>query len=105
MAGSETTGHTIAWTLYFLSKNPAAMAKLEAELDAAGLLVTEQRPQPREFAYADISKLRYLDCVIKVRPFCQSILHLQRSLPGICDTPHFLYTPFVYHPGNDMECC
>ena len=52
---------------YFLVQHPQAMARLEAELDAAGLLVTAQRPQPRAFTYADISKLRYLDCVIKVR--------------------------------------
>lgn len=43
------------------------MAKLEAELDAAGLLVTAERREPRAFTFADISKLRYLDCIIKVR--------------------------------------
>ena len=47
------------------------MARLEAELDAAGLLVTAERPQPRAFTFADISKLRYLDCVIKVRVVSQ----------------------------------
>jgi hypothetical protein len=46
--------------------NPKAMAKLEAELDEAGLLKTEANPRPREMTYADISKLHYLDCVIKV---------------------------------------
>ena len=51
---------------YFLAKHPQAMAKLEAELDAAGLLVTAQRPRPRAITFADISKLRYLDCVVKV---------------------------------------
>ena len=52
---------------YFLAKNPKSMARLVAELDAAGLLVTDQRPRPRTFTYADISKLRFLDCVIRVR--------------------------------------
>ena len=52
---------------YFLAQHPQAMAKLEAELDAAGLLVTAERRQPRAFTFADISKLRYLDCIIKVR--------------------------------------
>jgi hypothetical protein len=42
------------------------MAKLEAELDAAGLLKTPQNPTPRQFTHADIGKLRYLDCCIKV---------------------------------------
>ena len=44
------------------------MARLVAELDTAGLLVTGQRPRPRAFTYADISRLRFLDCVIRVRP-------------------------------------
>ena len=43
------------------------MAKLEAELDEAGLLQSERNPDPRPFTYDDISKLRYLDQVIKVR--------------------------------------
>ena len=51
---------------YFLAKNPAAMAKVEAELDAAGLLKTAANPTPRPFTYADIGKLHYLDCCIKV---------------------------------------
>lgn len=42
------------------------MAKLEAELDEAGLLKSAANPNPREITYADISKLHYLDCVIKV---------------------------------------
>ena len=52
---------------YFLAKNPKAMAKLEAELDAAGLLKTPQNPIPRQFTHADIGKLHYLDWCIKVR--------------------------------------
>ena len=51
---------------YFLANNPKAMAKLEAELDAAGLLKTPQNPTPRPFTHADIGKLRYLDWCIKV---------------------------------------
>ena len=60
-------GHSIAWTLYFLTKHPDVMAKLEAELDEAGLLVTPQRPTPRAFTWADVGKLSYLDCIIKAR--------------------------------------
>ena len=66
-AGSETTGYSIAWTLYLLARHPEAMAKLEKELDDAGLLVTSARPRPRAFTFADISKLRYLDAMLKVR--------------------------------------
>ena len=57
----------MAWVLYLLAKHPAAMAKLEAELDAAGLLVTPARPHPRPFTFSDISKLPYLDAVLKAR--------------------------------------
>lgn len=42
------------------------MAKLEAELDEAGLLVTPSNPTPRAFLFSDIGKLHYLDHVIKV---------------------------------------
>ena len=61
---------------YFLAKNPKAMAKLEAELDTAGLLKTPQNPTPRQFTHADIGKLRYLDWCITVRLCCP--YHLRR---------------------------
>ena len=38
-----------------------------AELDALGLLVTADRPHPTQPEYADIARLTYLKCVIKVR--------------------------------------
>ena len=80
---------------YFLAKQPEVMAKLEAELDAAGLLVTAQSPRPRAFTFADISKLRYLECVIKVaHKFASCLawncwqpvsdLHLNRAFAGSC---------------------
>lgn len=50
-----------------MAKNPEAMAKLEAELAEAGLLVTPANPTPRAFTFADIGKLHYLDRVIKVQ--------------------------------------
>ena len=61
----------MAWALYLLAKHPHAMAKVESELDAAGLLVTPARPHPRPFAFADISKLPYLDAVLKARQACR----------------------------------
>ncbi|KAK9834011.1 hypothetical protein WJX81_002816 [Elliptochloris bilobata] len=75
LAGSETTGHTIAWTMFLLGKHPEAMARLEAELDAAGLLVTPERPQPRTFTYADISKLPWLDACVKESMRLQPVAH------------------------------
>ena len=49
-----------------MSQHPAVETRLAAELDAAGLLVTRACPQPRALAYADLSRLTYLQCVLKV---------------------------------------
>lgn len=79
-------GHSIAWTLYFLTKHPDVMAKLEAELDQAGLLVTPQRPHPRAFTWADVGKLTYLDSVIKASGMPPPIgaLHLHATHAFAC---------------------
>lgn len=55
----------MAWALYLLARHPQVQAKLEAELDAAGLLVTATRPAPRALEFKDLSQLRYLGVVIK----------------------------------------
>ena len=49
-----------------MSQHPAVEARLAAELDAAGLLVTRARPEPRALAHADLGRLTYLQCVLKV---------------------------------------
>ena len=67
-AGIDTTGHTGTWALYLLTQHPAAEARLAAELDAAELLVTAQRPHPRQLQWADLALLTYLQAVIKARP-------------------------------------
>ena len=59
------------------------MRKLEAELDAAGLLKTPQNPSPRQFTYADIGKLRYLDWCIKVSTAI-AIAHPHLVWEGAC---------------------
>ena len=56
------------------------MAKLEAELDQSGLLKTAANPQPRAITYADISKLHYLDLVIKVPALSLCIFLCKRIL-------------------------
>ena len=64
-AGIDTTGHTGTWSLYLLSQHPEVEAKIVAELDAAGLLATPSRPEPRKLEWADLSKLVYLQAFIK----------------------------------------
>lgn len=59
------------------------MAKVEAELDSAGLLKTAANPTPRQFTYADIGKLHYLDCCIKVCNFSTYSAYTSPSV-GVC---------------------
>ncbi len=64
------------------------MAKLEAELDEAGLLVTPSNPTPRAFTFSDIGKLHYLDHVIKVHHILTTAvtsLVAVASCLGMCD--------------------
>jgi cytochrome P450 len=56
MAGHETTANTLAWTWMLLAQNPAAEAKLHAELDT----VLEGRAP----TIADLPRLVYADRVI-----------------------------------------
>ncbi|KAL1632679.1 hypothetical protein SLS56_003376 [Neofusicoccum ribis] len=57
LAGADTTATTLTAVLYHLLRNPAAHARLRAELEAAAL--------PRPVAYADAAALPYLDAVVK----------------------------------------
>ena len=66
-AGEDTTSHTGAWTLFLVSQHPEVEAKIAAELDQVGLLATAARPQPRALQYEDLSRLPYLNMVIKAR--------------------------------------
>ncbi len=53
---------------YLLSQHPEVERKLAQELDAAGLLVTPERPKPRSMEFADLANLPYLSWVSKVMP-------------------------------------
>lgn len=63
-----------------LSQHPDVEAEVVAELDELELLVTAERPHPRKPEYADIARLTYLKCMIKVLHWSLSLHHL----------PHFL---------------
>ena len=49
-----------------MSQHPEIEAKIVRELDGLGLLATSDKPQPRALQYEDLSKLTYLNLVIKV---------------------------------------
>ena len=51
---------------YLISQHPEVEEKILAELADLHLLKTEHNPKPREMTYADLSKLTYLNAVIKV---------------------------------------
>ena len=46
-----------------LAAHPEVQEEMAAELEAAGLLASRSRPQPRRLTYANLSKLPYLDAV------------------------------------------
>ena len=46
LAGHETTANALTWTLYLLSENPEAAAKLHAELDG---VLAGRPPAPRDY--------------------------------------------------------
>lgn len=57
---------------FCVSQNPQIEAKIVQELDSLGLLANKGNPQPRELQYEDLSKLTYLNMVIKVCGPCAS---------------------------------
>jgi len=64
-------GLALSWCRFCVSQNPHIEAKVVEELDRLGLLATKERPQPREVKYEDLSKLTYLNLVIKVCHLCK----------------------------------
>ncbi|KAL9879424.1 putative cytochrome P450 4d14 isoform 1-T4 [Glossina fuscipes fuscipes] len=60
MAGSDTSAHTLCYVLYLLSRHPDAQQK--AFLEIFSLYGTDRE---RSITMEDLSKLKYLECVIK----------------------------------------
>jgi cytochrome P450 len=104
VAGSETTGATLAWFIYFMSKYSRVQTKLKAELgdNKHNRMTIEQ-----------IESLTYLDCVI------QEVFHflppgagttravtMDDRLPGTGVQLHKgdeIFIPF-YNLGRDKRC-
>ncbi|CAK0783590.1 hypothetical protein CVIRNUC_006789 [Coccomyxa viridis] len=74
--GFETTGHTIAWTLFMISVHPEVEARVLAELRALQLMPSAKRPQPRAMEYDDMARLTYTSNAIK---------EAMRMLPVLAD--------------------
>jgi unspecific monooxygenase len=59
IAGHETTSGALSFALYYLTRNPQALARAQAEVDALWGSVDDPEP-----AFADITKLRYVRAVL-----------------------------------------
>lgn len=55
----------MAWTLFAISRYPEMESRIVAELEYLGLLASPWDPKPRELRLEDLSKLTYLNAVIK----------------------------------------
>ena len=66
-----------------MSQHPEIESKIVEELDNLELLVTPTRPQPRSVEYADLAKLEYLQCVVKVPYPCDYPWYLNISAMSI----------------------
>eukprot|EP00208_Stichococcus_sp_RCC1054_P002339 CAMPEP_0206139828 /NCGR_PEP_ID=MMETSP1473-20131121/7467_1 /ASSEMBLY_ACC=CAM_ASM_001109 /TAXON_ID=1461547 /ORGANISM="Stichococcus sp, Strain RCC1054" /LENGTH=576 /DNA_ID=CAMNT_0053533745 /DNA_START=97 /DNA_END=1827 /DNA_ORIENTATION=+ len=64
-AGHDTTGHTLAWTLSYVSQYPEVERKVVEELGALGLVASPESPTPRTLRFDDLAQLPYLTAVIK----------------------------------------
>ncbi|CAK0784537.1 hypothetical protein CVIRNUC_007741 [Coccomyxa viridis] len=98
-AGMETTAHTIAWCIYAICQHPEVEAKVAAELAAAGLLATPERPQPRCMEHADLARLPYLQCVIKESIRLRPVLPIlfRRAMKDV------QIGPFLFPEGTILE--
>ncbi len=60
-----------------ISQHPEVEARIVEELQSLDLLATPQRPRVRQLQHADLSRLTYLSCAIKVRAS-------ERLAQGLC---------------------
>ena len=63
---AAAAGNASSWLIFQVSQHPKVAAKIRQELADLGLLATPERPQPRRLEWADLAKLQYLNCCIKV---------------------------------------
>ncbi|CAM6128153.1 unnamed protein product [Calypogeia fissa] len=91
VAGHETTGSVLTWTVYLLSKNPEVYAKLKEELDR---VLGGRNP-----TFADIKELKYLTRCINesMRLYPHPPVLIRRALK-----PDTLPGGYTLGPGQDV---
>ncbi|KAK9915097.1 hypothetical protein WJX75_004696 [Coccomyxa subellipsoidea] len=65
VGGLDTTAQTCSFTLALLATHPEAQKAVAAELQSAGLLSTPAKRSPRLLNHSDLSRLPYLDAVVR----------------------------------------
>lgn len=70
-------GNASSWLIFQVSQHPDVAAKIRQELADLGLLATPEQPQPRQLEWADLAKLQYLNCCIKVSDAAHCPHHAQ----------------------------
>ena len=75
LAGHETTANALSWAMYLLARNPAARARLEAEVDALG----------RVPSYDDLKQLPWTLAVLKetLRLYPPAYILARRSIEDV----------------------
>eukprot|EP00884_Botryococcus_braunii_P017729 jgi/Botrbrau1/463/Bobra.110_2s0106.2 len=63
--GTDSTTHTMAYTLAFISEHKHVQEKILEELQANNLVATKDCPEPRSLSYGDVHKLPFLTATIK----------------------------------------
>ncbi|KAJ5939681.1 hypothetical protein N7466_002815 [Penicillium verhagenii] len=95
IAGSDTTGTTLAHALYFLTKTPSACKNLQQELDK----VFGSSAEPSHFTNDKLQKLPYLEAVIN------ETLRLKPAVPSgqpRLTPPEGLQIDEVWIPGETI---
>lgn len=100
-AGMDTTGHEMSWILGMLATNPRITEELLIELKANNLCGSEKR----EVEFEDLSRLPYLNAVIKEGFRLAYVLRaagMVRSLPNdmMVDGYRLPKGTSIFYPGN-----
>ncbi|CAN8254657.1 unnamed protein product [Cochlearia groenlandica] len=91
VAGHETTGSVLTWTIYLLSKNSSALAKAQEEVDR---VLAGRNP-----AYEDIKELKYITRCINesMRLYPHPPVLIRRA-----QVPDILPGNYKVNPGQDI---
>ncbi|KIZ06747.1 hypothetical protein MNEG_1212 [Monoraphidium neglectum] len=106
VAGHETTGSALTWTLYLLATNPSTMAAAQEEVDR----VLGDDDMPNVAQYGQLAYITRCICEsMRLYPHPPVLLRRARvadTLPGGYETPRWTLNPARYIPlsGGPRKC-